>query len=474
MNYKISVENIHSKYLNIKALFSKIDSQKLLVKLPAWRPGRYEIQNFAQYIRDVKAFGPDQKELKIKKITKDSWEIETKNQSDITITYQFNADIGNAGGSYVDDAFLYINPINCLMYLEDRQNEKCGLEVDFKSNQQVACGMSHTKEASKVNFVADSYHDLVDSPLMISDSIRHKTYEVEGSTFHIWIKGKTEIDWPRVLRDFEKFTRKQIEVFGEFPEKEYRFMLWMMPEANYHGVEHRNSTMMTLGPVSQEFDEFYIDFLGLSSHELFHTWNVKRIRPKELLPYDYSQENYFETCFVAEGITTFYGDWMLYRSGVFSLEQFQKELETTLRRHFDTSDQATESLLQSSFDLWLDGYKKGVPERKVSVYHKGAVAAIILHDIIQKATDQKKGLDDVMKILWLQYGKPFEGYTLDDYITVCEKVTGHTLVEYFLSVIAGNNSVWEQTQEAIRSLGFEMTRSLEGYTQLNLKEASNS
>jgi predicted metalloprotease with PDZ domain len=212
----------------------------------------------------------------------------------------------------------------------------------------------------------------------------------------------------------------------------------------------------------------------LSSHELFHTWNVKRIRPKELLPYDYSQENYFETCFVAEGITTFYGDWMLYRSGVFSLEQFQKELETTLRRHFDTSDQATESLLQSSFDLWLDGYKKGVPERKVSVYHKGAVAAIILHDIIQKATDQKKGLDDVMKILWLQYGKPFKGFTLEDYITVCEQVTGHTLAEYFDSVIAGNNSVWEQTQEAIRSLGFEMTRSPEGYTQLNLKEASNS
>jgi predicted metalloprotease with PDZ domain len=473
MNYKISVENIHSKYLNIKALFSGIDSDKLIVRLPAWRPGRYEIQNFAQYIRDVRAFDSNQKSLNISKITKDSWQIETQNNAEITVRYQFNADIGNAGGSYVDDTFLYINPINCLMYLDDRQNEHCELAVDFSSNVQVACGMPYLKEGSEVRFLADNYHHLVDSPFMLSDRIQHKTYEVQNSTFHIWIKGNTEIQWSRVLTDFEKFTQTQIDIFGEFPEKDYHFMLWLMPEANYHGVEHRNSTMMTLGPVSQSFDEFYIDFLGLSSHELFHAWNVKRIRPKELLPYDYSRENYFETCFIAEGITTLYGDWALYRSGVFNQQQYQKELETTLRRHFDSADLATESLLQSSFDLWLDGYKKGIPDRKVSVYHKGAVAAIILHDLIQKATNQKKGLDDVMKALWLNYGKPFKGYSLQDYITVCEELTKHSLKAYFDTVIAGNGSVWKQTQEAINCLGFKMTRSSEGYTQLSLKEASN-
>ena len=466
MNYKISCKEKQSKYLQIEASFSNVNKTIQKINLPAWRPGRYQIQNFAKYLRKVKAFDQSGKSLDIKKSSKDIWVVKTKGQSEIILTYEFYADIKNAGGSYIDETFFYLNPINCLMYIEDKQDEQCVLDIDFNLNVDVSCGMPCEKNGSITTFSANDYHELVDSPIMISSKIQHKTYEVAGSIFHIWIKGKIEVPWKKVLNDFKKFTQEQINVFGEFPEENYHFMLWMTPMAYYHGVEHKNSTMMTLGPDGQEFDAIYTDLLGLASHELFHTWNAKRIRPKELLPYNYSKENYFDTCFVAEGLTTFYGDWILYRSGVFSKEQYQKELETTLRRHFENADKADLSLLESSYDLWLDGYEKGTPNRKVSVYHKGAVAALLLHHKIKSATDNVKSLDDVLKELWTQFGKPYVGYSYKNYQNICQEVIGGKLNNYFKKVIAGNESLKKETAQALKDLGFEMSEDEKGFISL--------
>jgi predicted metalloprotease with PDZ domain len=470
MNYKISCINNQTKFLQIKALFSNTNRSVQKVHLPAWRPGRYEIQNFAKYLRKVKAFSESGEPLKVMKTGKDTWAVQTKGHPGFTMTYEFCADIKNAGGSYINDTFLYLNPINCLMYLQDHQEEACKIHINFNANADIASGMRYEKVDSINTFYAEDYHELVDSPIMISSSIQHKTYSLSGSTFHIWIKGKIEVPWERVLADFKKFTKEQITVFGEFPEKNYHFMLWMMPMPYFHGVEHKNSTMMTLGPDGQEFEAIYSDLLGLASHELFHTWNVKRIRPKELLPYNYAKENYFNTCFVAEGLTTFYGDWILYRSGVFSKEQYQKELETTLRRHFEVADQADLSLLESSYDLWLDGYEKGIPNRKASVYHKGAVAALLLHHEIQLATNNKKSLDDVLKTLWLNFGRPYVGYSYQDYQKVCFEVTGKKLSHYFKTVIAGNGSLKTETAMALVNFGFKMGEDAKGFIRLgNLK-----
>ncbi|AWV99115.1 M61 family metallopeptidase [Arcticibacterium luteifluviistationis] len=462
MNYKISHKNTHTKYIQVEACFSNVSKKLLNVNLPAWRPGRYEIQNFAKNIGNMTCEAANGEHLSIKKTKKDVWQVKAKGHSEIIIKYDFYADIQNAGGSYVESKFLYLNPINFCLYLEDQQNEACQLEIDFAANTDVATGMSFQKEGSITILKANNFHDLVDSPIMLSSAIQHKTYTCQGHLFHIWVKGKIEIPWDKVLTDFEKFTSEQIGVFGEFPVGEYHFMLWMMSKPYYHGVEHHNSTMMTLGPDAQNFDEIYIDILGLASHELFHTWNVKKIRPKELLPYDYSQENYFGTCFVAEGLTTFYGDWLLYRSGVIDKKQYQNELETTLKRHFEVADNATQSLLESSFDLWLDGYEKGIPDRKVSVYNKGAIAGLILHHLIQLNSNKEKGLDDLMKELWLAHGKPLKGYSYRDYQNICKKLIGTNTSKYFREIITGNQSIKKQTNEALRSLNFTLIEDQNG------------
>jgi predicted metalloprotease with PDZ domain len=146
--------------------------------------------------------------------------------------------------------------------------------------------------------------------------------------------------------------------------------------------------MIVLGP-DDEGEGLYADLLGVSSHELFHAWNIIRIRPKEMLPYDFTKENYFRTCFVAEGCTTYYGDLFLKRAGVFNDETYIKELQVYMKRHFENSAHATQSLTDSSFDLWLDGYEKGIPNRKVSVYHKGALVGIGTGFISQKENQSR-------------------------------------------------------------------------------------
>lgn len=465
MKYKLSVNPTESKYLNIEVILENCASEHVEVQLPAWRPGRYELQNFAKNVQLFKAYDEKGAELSVEKVTKDRWLIQTPNCKTLTINYRYYANQADAGGSFVDKSLLYVNPVTCFIYAASRLTEPCEVFVAGSEEQQFAGGLKATFSEGFHRFTTTDFYHLADLPFMLSTKLQHEIYEVNEVPFHIWVAGHCEVPWERVLTDFMKFTRTQIEVFGEFPEPDYHFLLWVLPTPYYHGVEHRNSTMMVLGPDTQPFEEMYTDLLGLASHELFHAWNVCKIRPAELMPYDYTKENYFKTCFVAEGITTFYGDWMLYRSGVFDNKQYHKELETYYRRHFETADKASQSLLESSYDLWLDGYARSVPDRKVSVYHKGAIAAQILQHLLEK---EGKSLDDVMKLMWKRYGKPFVGYTYQDYKMCCEEVIGYDLTLYFEECIAGTKSLWEAVNTVLLPIGLQLDKTEDGKVVLEI------
>jgi predicted metalloprotease with PDZ domain len=171
-----------------------------------------------------------------------------------------------------------------------------------------------------------------------------------------------------------------------------------------------------LGPGNEFVNkDWYDEFLGISSHELFHTWNIKSIRPVEMMPYDYSKENYSRLGFVAEGVTTYYGDFLLYRSGVFSDADYFKTFNEQLQKHFDNFGRFNLSVADSSFDTWLDGYNPGVPNRKVSIYTEGCLIAFMTDICIRKQTSNAHSLDDVMRALFTEFGKKKIGYSENDY-----------------------------------------------------------
>lgn len=451
MQYSISYTNPHRHIIDITLRLNDIGSEVLNLFLPAWRPGRYTIQNFAKHVLNLKAYNEKGIELTSEKITKDHWCVATGSSKTIEVKYSYYAFQMDAGNSWLDDEQLYLNFINCLIYTEDRLNEKCEVEIQVPTDYQFATGLTQT---GSQRFESNNFYHLVDSPLVAAKRIRKIEYRVLSSTFCLWVIGELPRTDKEVTKDFLKFTKLQIEVMGEFPSPDYHFIYQCLPYKHYHGVEHWNSTMITIGPAAELKDRpLYKEFLGVSSHELFHTWNVIRLRPKEMTPYNFQHENYHETGFVTEGVTTYYGDLFLKRSGVFSLEEYLGELNKLLERHYLNEGRNNMSVASSSFDLWLDGYEKGVPGRKVSIYNEGALLALILDLKIRSRSDHQRSLDDVMRLMWQRFGKDQTGYTYYDYQNTCEEVYGASLQNYFKNYVSGTSPLEKELKELLPQFG---------------------
>ncbi len=444
-------------YVPLEIIFDTLRAPRVALQLAAWRPGRYELQNFGQRVRQMRAYDEQGAELAVRKTTKDRWEITTDGAHTLTVRYDFYARQLDAGGSWVDENQLYLNPVNCCMAVVGREHEPCELALHVPPNWRVACALpapgaeTHTRRAN------GGYDELADSPLIASASLQHDVYDVEGHHFHVWVQGGGKLDFDRLKVDFRAFTQVQLALFGGFPRASYHFLIQVLPTRFYHGVEHTASTVLALGPAELLGTwGLYKELLGVACHELFHVWNIKLIRPAELLPYDYTQEQYFRTGYVAEGLTTYYGDYLLCRAGVFTPEQYFQELTSTLRKHFDDSGWRHTSVADSSMDLWLDGYKPGVPDRKVSIYHKGCLAALLLDLEIRRLTDHERSLDDALRGLWQQFGLTGRGYTEADYRRIVEDVAGSSLDWYFNEVIEGLTPLEKLLDRALGTVGCQL------------------
>jgi predicted metalloprotease with PDZ domain len=454
MKYFISYSDPHKHFIKVDLLLEDLQSEAIELQLPAWRPGRYELQNYAKNIHQAKAFSKDSEfPLEVKKTSRNTWRIQTNGVSAVTFSFYYYCAQMDAGGCWLDEEQLYLNFICCLPYLPERIDATCEVHLDLPPEYQIACGLK--KKGNLLH--AKDYYELVDSPMIASASLKHKHYTIGTTHFHIWIQGECQPDWQMVLADFKKFSEEQINSMGEFPEKEYHFINQIVPYRYHHGVEHRNSTVICLGPGEQFNSEpFYNDFLSISSHELYHAWNIIKIRPAEMLPYDFTKENYFNSGFIAEGVTTYYGDYFLVRSKAYSVHTYFQEVNLLFKRHFENFGDANMSVADSSFDLWVDGYIAGTPNRKVSIYVKGAMIALLLDLLIRKETDNKKSLDDVMKQMWNVHGKKSVGYTIEDFQKIAEQLAHKKLKTFFKDFVFGTRPLTDTLKKLLTYVGCQL------------------
>ncbi|MCZ8286097.1 MAG: M61 family peptidase, partial [Bacteroidia bacterium] len=315
IHYKISVHSPASHYIDVELTVDAVSGPQLELQLPAWRPGRYELGNFAKNIRKVEAFDAHGNPLPYTKSTKDLWIIDTNGSNSVRVTYSYFTSEINAGSCYADEQQLYVNPVHLCMYVPQRMQEAHVVELNIPATYKVAASMPLKGNT----LTAKSFDELADSPFMASARLQSDFYEVDGIKFWLHFIGECRPDFETIKRDFVKFTKTQLSFWGGFPVPEYHFMFQILPFKFYHGVEHQHSTVIAIGPgYAINKGKVYEDVLGVSSHELFHTWNIKKIRPAEMLPYDFTKENYARTGYVYEGFTTYYGDVMLLSSGVFT------------------------------------------------------------------------------------------------------------------------------------------------------------
>ena len=455
MEYRISYQNPHLQYIDIEVKFAAQGKEITKIYLPSWRPGRYELGNFAKNVQKLQAYNSNGKLIHSKKLTKDCWEIGGGNSEFVILKYNYYANQLNAGSTYLDEEQLYVNPVNCLVYQEGYIDVPCTLKIDVPKNYKIAIALN---ESGKNLFKANSYHELVDSPFIASPSIQHHSFEVAATKFHLWVQGIFKPDWEKIESDFIAYTKEQIKLFGEFPVTDYHYLFQILPYSAYHGVEHSASTVIALGPAYSilKREERYMDLLGVSSHELFHTWNVKRIRPADLWPYDYNRENYTRMGYLTEGATTWYGDLMLYRSGVFSDVEFFKTFSQLMDRHFNNPGVLNLSVADSSFDTWVDGYEAGVPNRKSSIYVEGALVTFLLDHEIRKSTQNKYSFDDLLKGLFRDAYMKDRGVTEEMYRTLAEKLASKKLTTLFNKFIYGASNMMPALKKAFNYFGLEL------------------
>lgn len=455
IHYKLYLKNPQSHYIYVDLTIDSISSSTLELQLPAWRPGRYELGNFAKNVKRVDVFDENDKPLVYQKSTKDLWVIETNGAKKIKVTYSYHTTEINAGNCYADETQLYVNPVHLCLYVPNRMQEEHTVELDIPENYKVATSL---KKVNK-NFVASSFDELADSPIMASAALQSDFYEVNGIKFWLHFIGECKPDFEKFKTDFTKFTQTQLNFWNGIPTDAYHFLFQILPFKFYHGVEHQKSTVIAIGPgYNVNKGKTYEDILGVSCHELFHTWNIKYIRPVEMLPYDFTKENYARTGYVYEGFTTYYGDLLLLTSGVFNTQEYFETLEERLTKHFHNYGRFNLSVAHSSWDTWLDGYVPGAPYRKTSIYDEGNLVAFMLDILIMKHSNNQKGLSDVCRELYHEFGKQNKGYTEQDIISLCEKAAGTSLKSFFDKYVYGTEDFEVPLNECLAYIDVELVK----------------
>ena len=452
MKYTVKYENPTNQYIHIEAIFDVSVDNFVELQFPVWRPGRYERGDFAKNLHSFKVSDDTGKKIVSYKITKDRWKVNCEKTKSIKVTYQYYAADLNAGSTYMDDQQLYMNPVNCLIYLEHQQENSCELTLEIPSNFRIACGQNFKNNKA----IFCNYHELVDSPFIASATLKHLEFDCQKTHFNLWFQGECKLDEEKIIKDFQAYTNSQISKFGAFPVKEYHYLYQILPIPAYHGVEHQTSTVCALGPSYALMTTLYDDMLGVSSHELYHTWNVKAIRPAEMYPYDYSQENYSRQGYVTEGVTTYMGDLFLIESKVRGWAWYKVELEKLLQRHFDNFGRFNMAVSDASFDTWLDGYQAGVPNRKVSIYNEGSLLSLTLDLKIRTNTQNKASLHDVMKALYENFALKNKGYTEKDFQATVEAFAQTDLSDIFDNYYYGTHSFEPLITGALELVGLQI------------------
>jgi predicted metalloprotease with PDZ domain len=470
VEYVIDLANPQTQTVDITLNIRGWPSDTLEVHLPVWRPGRYEVLDPAGTIRSISAKGNNSTPLAIEKYAKSSWRIATGNSGVVSVKYTVFANAVNNRTRHVDDTHAFLSGSSVFLYVHELRNNPIEIAVKAPDGWKIASGLEPTPGLPNI-LTAPDYDTLVDSPLEIGihDTI---TYTVDGVPHDIVFWGGSPSNPEPFLRDFAKFTKVQKDLFGSFPYKRYVFITHI-GSGMRGGTEHLNSTIIQATPAIFDDPDRFSSFLGLASHELFHTWNVKQFRPEGLKPYDYSRENYTKLLWVAEGCTNYYDSVSLVRAGILKPENYLAQFAGVVKGELTRPGRALQSLEASSFDAWIK-FNKATPDSvnsTVSFYSKGEVLNFTLDAELRRLSRNAKSLDDVMRILYERFPLSGPAYTTADLLSIYKELTGADFTEFHAKYIAGTED--PDVDAAFAVFGLELTRGTSSTGSLGLDVKNN-
>lgn len=455
ISYTVSMSKpwTHLLEVEMKMTWNQMPT-KAELKLPVWTPGSYLVREYARHVQQFTALDGSGNVLDWNKINKNTWEIDTKGAQSIRIGYQVYANELTVRTNELNDEHAFFTPAALLMFPKGQISAPSNVTVKPYGNWKVATGLKEisTGEGQTKTFRAENYDVLYDSPFEVSNFIEKK-FIAQGKPHRYVITGHGNYDLDKLVDDTTKIIDHSVAIFGDLPYDDYTFILNLRGGG---GLEHLNSTALQWNKYGFKPEARYKAFLNLVAHEFFHLWNVKRIRPDALGPFDYETENYTKLLWVAEGATSLYSAILLQRAGLVNDKDFLKartsEIESLQARpgRFETS------LEDASFDAWIKYYRQdeNSVNNQISYYDKGEVVNFLLDIKIRSESNGTKSLDDVFRYLNDEFSKKGKNFSPKDYQNASEQMAGKSLEDFFSKYVRGTEEI--DYNEILKPLGLRM------------------
>lgn len=437
-----------------------------VLSLPAWIPGSYMIRDFAKNIVTLTA-SDDRGDVAVQKLDKQTWRCAGA-RGTLFVRYEVYAWDLSVRSAHLDGTHGYFNGTSVFLRVHGRDEVPCTVELlpppgDAFSDWRVATTLPRggAELYGFGGYHAADYDELIDHPVEMGRFTLVR-FQAAGIPHEMALTGRHRADTERLAADLKKICEYHASLFGPPPVDRYLFQTMVVGEG-YGGLEHRSSCSLMCSrddlplPGREKSTDRYRNFLGLCSHEYFHTWNVKRIKPAAFQPFDLSREVNTSLLWAFEGITAYYDDLGVKRAGLISEQEYLETLGQTITRVLRNPGRFKQSVSESSFDAWTKFYKQdeNAPNAIVSYYVKGALAALGLDLSIRSGTAGERSLDDVMRALWQRYGKPGVGLTEENIESLIEEISGLTLKPYLDLALRGTEEL--PLAEILASFGIRLT-----------------
>ena len=445
ISYTLKMPRPQNHYFQVEMQVEQVKQKTATVKLPVWAPGSYLVREFSRHLNQVKAYSLQGAALPLNKKTKNTWEIDLKGQTAFVLKYEVYAFELSVRTSFLDETHGFVSGPSMFMYLDGHKETGGELLVQpHASFKRISTGLtqkSEVKQGNNQTFTFENYDQLVDCPIEIGNQYEFD-FEAAGVKHTVAMYGEGNFDPERLKEDMAKIVEEETKVVGVNPNKRYVFIVHNVVGGD-GGLEHCNSSVLSVDRWTYDGGN-YINFLNLVAHEYFHLWNVKRIRPIELGPFNYDQEVYTNYLWVMEGFTSYYDELILRRCGFYSQEEMLKKIQIAVNYVESSVGARVQPVAHASFDAWIKAYRpnENSSNTTMTYYSRGMIIASVLDAMIIKQSNGKECLDHLMKDLYETYyvGKN-RGFTDTEFKACLSKHTGQDMTAFFQKYIDGTEVI---------------------------------
>ncbi len=443
IHFEVSFTEPQAHYADVKMEITNIKKDEIIVKMPVWAPGSYLVREFSKNIESLNVSAKDNSPVSFEKVRKNAWKINTKGKNSITVSYRVYAFEISVRTSFVDAAHAFLSPTGVFMFVDGGIADASTVTiVPYKTWSKVSTGLAPLEGGKAFTYYAKNFDLLFDSPIEVGNQDVFE-FNAAGVRHEVAMVGGGNYDKEKLKADMAKLVEKESAIFGENPNKYYVFIVHNYLSGG-GGLEHQNSTVLGAKRMGYNDPKTYKGFMSLVAHEYFHLWNVKRLRPIALGPFDYDNENYTTNLWIAEGFTAYYDNLIVSRAGLDTPDGLLGMIETDINAIYNSQGNKIQPLSESSFDAWIKYYRpnENSGSTTVSYYNKGSLIAVMLDLAIIQHSKGAQSLDDAMKFAYNEFYKTKgRGYTDSEMKAVFEKYTSENLDQFYRDYINGTKQL---------------------------------